>query len=33
MDAGFSVQAEETVLRLEKGLPVHGFVVTATKPA
>lgn len=33
LDAGFSVQAKETVLRLEKGQPVHGFVVTATKPA
>jgi len=32
-DVGFSVQTEETVLRLERGEPVHGFVVMAIKPA
>jgi len=31
--AGFDAQAEETILRLEKGQPVRGFVVTAVKPA
>jgi len=32
--AGFdSVEVEETVLRHENNLPVHGFVVTAHKPA
>lgn len=31
--AGFDLQTEETVLRLEKGKPVRGFVVTAIKPA
>ena len=33
-DAGFDpVRVEDTVLRLENGAPVHGFVVWATKPA
>ncbi len=32
-DAGFApVQIEESVIRLENGVPVHGFVVWATKP-
>lgn len=30
---GFRVQTEGTTIRLEKGKPVHGFVVTAVKPA
>lgn len=29
--AGFSVDAQDTVLRYQKGKPVHGFVITARK--
>ncbi|WP_440113843.1 tetratricopeptide repeat protein [Acidovorax sp. BL-A-41-H1] len=31
--AGFSVDSENTVLRYQKGQPVHGFVITAQKIA
>lgn len=31
--AGFTVHTEETMLRLEMGKPVNGFVITAIKPA